>query len=395
MDRAGNTVKIKDIARALGISIGTVDRALHDRGRINALTKARVLEVAKTMGYRPNAAARALSSRRRLRVSVNLPAEVALYWDAVRRGIAQEAILLAASGIDIELRTFPRLGSGEPEAFEQALESKVSGIIMATGKPKAMRPFITDASHACIPVVAVACDAPATARLGVVTVDSLASGALAAELLGRLLRGVGKLAVVTGDLDITDHAEKFESFRDCVRVLFPGMAVLDPLLNHENESEAYEESRNLLDTHRDLSGLCISPGRPRRAGSWAMTSRSSRSFRRRSSAAQQTCEGPENSSGTRPPCPALRAPARRSSSQDHTQRPPTAGEHRRSQSQLWFCVFVNAPSPANHTLRASVNQVHQVSRRSWRAERQSSGLRDPLRCPRARRVDGVSLAVIS
>jgi len=31
VDKAEKTVQIKDIARALGISIGTVDRALHDQ----------------------------------------------------------------------------------------------------------------------------------------------------------------------------------------------------------------------------------------------------------------------------------------------------------------------------------------------------------------------------
>ena len=51
---------IKDIARALGISIGTVDRAIHGRGGINAITKERVLKMAQTLGYRPNLAARYL-----------------------------------------------------------------------------------------------------------------------------------------------------------------------------------------------------------------------------------------------------------------------------------------------------------------------------------------------
>ena len=45
--RDGRPVGIKDIARALGISIGTVDRAIHGRGGINAITKERVLKMAQ------------------------------------------------------------------------------------------------------------------------------------------------------------------------------------------------------------------------------------------------------------------------------------------------------------------------------------------------------------
>ena len=57
------SAKIRDIAKALGISIGTVDRALHDRRGVNPLTKSRVLQMAKTMGYQPNPAVSASGSR--------------------------------------------------------------------------------------------------------------------------------------------------------------------------------------------------------------------------------------------------------------------------------------------------------------------------------------------
>lgn len=65
------------------------------------------------------------------------------------------------------------------------------------------------------------------------------------------------MAVVTGDLAITDHAEKFASFRDSVQALFPSMKVLKPLQNHEDEAEAYAECKALLADHADLKGLYV------------------------------------------------------------------------------------------------------------------------------------------
>jgi LacI family transcriptional regulator len=252
------STKIRDIAEALGISMGTVDRALHDRQGVNPLTKARVLRMAKTMGYQPNPAARFLASKRRLRISVNLPAQIASFWDTVREGIEEEARTFAAFGIDIELRTFPRMGTGEQAAFEEALESKVNGIIVATGRPQDLRHSILKASRAHIPVVSVVTDAPGTARLAVVSIDSPASGALAGELMSRILQGKGKLAVITGDLAIADHAEKYNSFRGSVNDSFPSVQVLEAVQNHEDEAEAYETCRALLREHPDLSGLYIS-----------------------------------------------------------------------------------------------------------------------------------------
>ncbi len=65
------SVTLLDIAEALGVSTGTVHRALHDHPGVNALTKRRVLGMAKSMGYRVNLAARYLSSKRSCRISVN------------------------------------------------------------------------------------------------------------------------------------------------------------------------------------------------------------------------------------------------------------------------------------------------------------------------------------
>src|SRR5262249_24095488 len=64
--RPSTRVGIKDIAHRLGVSIGTVDRALNGKRGVSRATKARVLAVAKELAYEPNLAARSLQSGRRL-----------------------------------------------------------------------------------------------------------------------------------------------------------------------------------------------------------------------------------------------------------------------------------------------------------------------------------------
>ena len=54
-------VGIPQIAELAGVSIGTVDRALHARKGVSETTRQRVLQIAKRMGYSPNLAARMLS----------------------------------------------------------------------------------------------------------------------------------------------------------------------------------------------------------------------------------------------------------------------------------------------------------------------------------------------
>src|SRR5438876_6868263 len=118
-------IKLLDIAEALGISTGTVHRALHNHAGVNAATKARVQQMAKSLGYRPNLAARYLSSKRGFRISVNLLQGTTSFWDEVREGVAEEARALPMDNVEIEYRTYPNLGEGEEEAFEAALKSEV------------------------------------------------------------------------------------------------------------------------------------------------------------------------------------------------------------------------------------------------------------------------------
>jgi LacI family transcriptional regulator len=51
---------INDVADAAGVSRATASRALSDYGRINAATKAAVIEAASKLGYRPNTLAQAM-----------------------------------------------------------------------------------------------------------------------------------------------------------------------------------------------------------------------------------------------------------------------------------------------------------------------------------------------
>ena len=122
------SVGIKDIARALGISTGTVDRALHAKPGVNPATRARVLSMAAELGYCPNLAARYLKSRKQLRISVHLPREIALFWDPLRESI-REAAAPFAPALHVDFETCPDLGEGDIPLFEKALREGTNGLI--------------------------------------------------------------------------------------------------------------------------------------------------------------------------------------------------------------------------------------------------------------------------
>jgi LacI family transcriptional regulator len=247
---------IKDIAHALGVSIGTVDRALHQRPGINPMTRARVLKMVQTLGYRPNVAARHLKLNKKLAISVHLPKEIAAFFDALREGI-EEAAVPFQSSIELQFRTYPRLGEGDIDLFAEALEEKTNGIILVPGHPTDLKPWIRKAARNHVPVICVATDAPGTERLSAVSIDSYTSGAVVAELLTRCARRRGEILVVTGDLSTEDHSEKVRGLREFLAKLNSPLEAKAVVEAHDDSQQAYGMTREALALRPNLSAVYV------------------------------------------------------------------------------------------------------------------------------------------
>jgi len=249
---------IRQIAESLGLSIGTVDRALHNRPGINGETRSRILHRAKALGYRPNLAARFLASQRQLRIGVNLPREIASFFDLVREGILEGVRSVETSDVKVVHRFHPGLADGEREALAEALEDDLDGLIMVPGDPVTLRPLLGKAAERGLPVVCVNTDAPEVEHLATVCVDSFTTGSLVGELMGRFLSRKGSVMVVTGQLTTIDHAQKVGGFRRSLSEMWPDLRVAAVVEAHDHEPEAYEKSREVLISMPDIAGVYVS-----------------------------------------------------------------------------------------------------------------------------------------
>lgn len=250
---------IIDIANALGISASTVHRALTNHPRTTALTRNRVIQMASKLGYKPNLAARYLSSKRAIRISVNVLSSSNPFWDDIRAGIQEERDSLDLRNAEVEFRTYT-LEGGEQNAFQQALDQRVDGMIAYPSRPAMLRPLMRRAARQNVPVVFVGTDAQATGRLSVVSVDAQASGSLAADLIGRIVGGRGELGVTIRDAGINEHAEKVHAFEQTIGSHYPAMRVHTPVEDHGQSNLVYEQCRKLLAGNPSLVGLYVTNG---------------------------------------------------------------------------------------------------------------------------------------
>lgn len=257
-DRDSKPAGIKEIADALGIAIATVDRALHARTGVSPKTRARVLKMAEKLAYKPNIAARSLKLNRRLRIAVHLPREIRSFFDPLRAGVKAAADAMLGATIDLDFRTYPRLGEGDAELMEADAARHLDGLIVTPGNAAKIGPLLQRLTERGTAVVCVASDAPRSNRLASISVDSSVSGGIAAELLARSIQSRGSVAAITGDLRTLDHSEKLRGFAATLATIAPHLALLPAIEEHERQKDAYQASLALLARKPRPSGIYIS-----------------------------------------------------------------------------------------------------------------------------------------
>lgn len=258
MKNTPQTPGIKDIARELGISIGTVDRALHERTGVSPKTKERVRQMAERLGYRPNLAAQALKLNRRIEIGVVLPKEISHFFDPLRAGIRAAADATVGVHINVVFHEYPRLGQGDAEMLESQLKERYDGIIFTPGNPRKLDPIIRRLTDHGTAMLCVTSDAPGSGRIGLVSAHAYTSGALAAELLSHKLSRKTHVATVTGELTTVDHAEKLRGFAATLAMFAPHLTLLPAVESHERPKEAYRQTLALLRGDGKPQGLYIS-----------------------------------------------------------------------------------------------------------------------------------------
>ena len=96
--RVDKKVGVKDIAAKAGVSIGTVDRVLHNRGEVKEETRRMVMKIVEELGYQPNLQAKSLSSKKTTHIAIVFPdsSDNNPYWEKPIEGIKKAAEELAS-----------------------------------------------------------------------------------------------------------------------------------------------------------------------------------------------------------------------------------------------------------------------------------------------------------
>jgi len=223
---------IKDVAERAGVSIATVSRALNDKGDVSEPTRERVREVARSVGYSPDRAARSLASHRTQLVGVVVGDNAGhrdlslIFFGKVLAAISRR---LSQSGYDPLLLQ----DAGPEHSFDAAILIGIDGD----------SPLVADLAAREVPLVGVdvRCESDCAVYVGSDHADGVRLALAHLHALGH--RRIGHLA---GAQNTVAGFERLEAFRRETDAL--GLDVPEELIRRGDFSSAsgYREACALL-----------------------------------------------------------------------------------------------------------------------------------------------------
>jgi LacI family transcriptional regulator, galactose operon repressor len=232
---------VHDIAAVAGVSLATVDRVLNQRPGVRGVTRLRVEDAIREIGYVRDVAAANLAKGRLYPLVFILPASDNSFMHGLHAEVLQAIGRASSERTDIRIVEVPAF---VPSALVEALDSLVvgstSGVALVAIDAPEVRSAVDRLVAAGVPVVTLVSDLTGTSRHHYAGVDNIAAGRTAARLLGRFLSGqAGDVVILAGSMLVRDHRERLEGFSALMGEAFPRLT-LPPVLEGRDDPETVD-----------------------------------------------------------------------------------------------------------------------------------------------------------
>ena len=248
------TVKLKDIAANLGLSIGTVQRALNNKGGYSAATQKRVIEEARRLDYQVNTAASSLR-RNPMTIAAVLPRaerENRYFFRFVWKGIEKALDDLSFYNVTLE-RYYAEPGSTVAlSIFSDILDSEdVKGVVTYTTGTREEEDAIRRFMERGIPVYVINASALEKESAGIMEEHTPGIGKVAADMMEVSCKdSSGQVLILGGPRKSLKHRERVDEFTSEMYSRCPGIMM--------TEMHLYDDLDTLA---RQLDDMLVSKGR--------------------------------------------------------------------------------------------------------------------------------------
>lgn len=249
---------IKEIAKLCGVSRGTVDRVVNNRGKVKPETEALIMKAIAEHGYTKNIVGRALTVKKTSPViGIILCSEGNPFFDDVIAGFHAAQEDLRDYGATILLQTMCGHEVLQQLALIDELAPNISALVIQPINSRRIAARLHALKESGVPVVTVNTDIEPGSRCCYVGSNYETGGAVAAGLLSLVTNKSANLGVIEGVPSLMGHVLRQKGFEDHLRQIAPGITLVDRAPALDDPQQAYQATCRMLNEHPEIDAMFI------------------------------------------------------------------------------------------------------------------------------------------
>jgi LacI family transcriptional regulator len=200
MEKSDKKITIKDIAKLSGVSIGTVDRVIHNRGEVSAKTKEKILKITQTLNFQPDVFASTLASKKSISFGILMPASdnESSFWKIPSIGIDKALNEISRYGISHTKYLFSLSDKNSfLELAHKAIENHPDGLLIAPSFQAEASEIAKMCTQRQIPFVFFNSTVPNANQISYIGQDAMQSGMVGAKLMDYAIMEGSRVLVVS------------------------------------------------------------------------------------------------------------------------------------------------------------------------------------------------------
>lgn len=239
-------VRIKDIAEKAGVSVGTVDRILHQRPNVSKSAREKVERVLKEINYRPNMYASALAYNKSYTFHLIIPwHEQEAYWEEIEEGAMKACDLRRDFHINVVISYYKRFDAASfKKTCQEVIENEPNGVILVPSELEITQPFTDELHERKIPFILLDSYIPELSPLSFYGQDSFASGYFAAKMLMLIASKETEIMLMrqtnNGKLSSKQQENREVGFKHFMKEHYPNVTISEMILPLEKERDCYD-----------------------------------------------------------------------------------------------------------------------------------------------------------
>ena len=250
---------LAEIAEHAHVSIGTVDRVLHNRKGVSEKTKKLIQTIIDEYGYQPNPIARQLKNNKPFVIGVLLPTleSGCDYYRALYEGMQQGVEQLKPLSVELKLVSFDRMIDGDAvkkcRTFLDSAEGQIDALITTPVAPEEHMEIISMLGDK--PFVFIDTPLGTTQPLLTIAQNPYKGGYCAGRIM-KMFQSSGKFACIRMYSSGYNLRERIRGFTDFI-MKDANSEVLDELYTNFSDSGFYTFMKDLFNKHNDIKGIFV------------------------------------------------------------------------------------------------------------------------------------------